>query len=54
LIASSGIAGFPPELLAQLTGVMAQISTSGAAQLAEPVTQIKPPVVEIVPIAIYL
>jgi hypothetical protein len=54
LIALSGIAGLPPELLAQLTGVMRQMSASGAAQLAEPVTEIKPPVVEIVPIAIYL
>jgi hypothetical protein len=54
LIALSGIAGLPPELLGQLTGVMREISASGAAQLADPVTEIKPPVVEIVPIAIYL
>jgi hypothetical protein len=54
LIALSGIAGFSPELLAQLTGTMREMSNSGVAQIAAPVTEIKPPVIEIVPIAIYL
>ena len=52
LIASSGIAGFPPELLAELLKAVDQMSIGG--QLAAPSTIIPPPVIEIVPIAIYL
>lgn len=54
LLASSGVAGFPPELLSQLSGMMGQLSTESGAQLQTPSTTIDPPVIEIVPIAIYL
>jgi hypothetical protein len=54
LLASSGVAGFPPELLSQLSGMMGQLSTDSGAQLQTPSTTIDPPVIEIVPIAIYL
>ncbi|MGA7362191.1 MAG: hypothetical protein WBZ07_04460 [Candidatus Dormiibacterota bacterium] len=54
LLASSGVAGFPPEMLGQLSGMIDQMSTAGQAQLESPSTTIEPPVIEIVPIAIYL
>lgn len=54
LLASSGVAGFPPEILSQLSGMMDQMSNEGGAQLHSPSTTIDPPVIEIVPIAIYL
>jgi hypothetical protein len=54
LLASSGIAGFSPEILGDLSGAVAEMSRSGVSQLATPSTVIEPPVVEIVPIAIYL
>lgn len=54
LLASSGIAGFPPQLLAQLSGAIDAMSGQGLAQVASPATSIDPPVIEIVPIAIYL
>ena len=54
LLASSGIAGFSPELLGSLSEGVAEMSRSGGAKLATPSTVIEPPVVEIVPIAIYL
>lgn len=53
LIASSGISGFPPELLAQLGGAIDLLGSSGS-QLSNPTTSIDPPAIEIVPIAIYL
>lgn len=54
LLASSGIAGFPPEVLGGLTDAIGDMSGSGSAQLAAPSTTINPPAIEIVPIAIYL
>lgn len=54
LLASSGVAGFPPELLDQLSGMMDKMSSAGAAKLDAPSTTIAAPVIEIVPIAIYL
>jgi len=54
LLASAGVAGFPPEILGQLSGMMEQLSSEGGAQLHTPSTTIDPPVIEIVPIAIYL
>jgi hypothetical protein len=54
LLASSGVAGFPPEILGQLSGMMEHLSSEGGAQLQTPSTTIGPPVIEIVPIAIYL
>jgi hypothetical protein len=54
LIASSGVAGFPPEILGTLSEAIDQMSSSGGAQLGSPTTTIEAPVIEIVPIAIYL
>lgn len=54
LIASSGIAGFSPEILGGLQGAVAEMSASGAAGVPQPSMIIDPPVVEIVPIAIYV
>jgi hypothetical protein len=54
LLASSGIAGFPPETLGELSKAVTEMSRSGAAKLATPATVIEPPVIEILPIAIYL
>lgn len=54
LLASSGIAGFPPQILAELSGAIDKMSGEGTAQVASPATSIDPPVIEIVPIAIYL
>lgn len=54
LLASSGVAGFPPELLGTLTKSIGTMTSSGAMQVAMPLTAIDPPVIEIVPIAIYL
>lgn len=53
LLASSGIAGFPPEMLTAMTGAIGQMSGSGA-QVDSPSTTIDPPVIEIIPVAIYL
>jgi hypothetical protein len=54
LLASSGLAGFSPELLESLSAGVAEMSRSGSAQLATPSTLIEPPVIEVIPIAIYL
>jgi len=54
LLASSGLAGFSSELLGGLSAAVAEMSRSGSAKLATPSTVIEPPVIEIVPIAIYL
>jgi hypothetical protein len=54
LLASSGISGFPPEILAALTEAIDEMSVAGAAQVGTPSTTIAPPVIEIIPIAIYL
>ena len=54
LLASSGIAGFPPEILAHLSGMTAEMSNAGMTQLGPVFTTIDPPVIEILPIAIYL
>ncbi len=54
LLASSGIAGFPPQILADLAGAIDTMSGQGLAQVTSPATSIEPPVIEIVPIAIYL
>jgi len=54
LLASSGIAGFPPDLLGGLTDAVRGMSGSGGARVAVPRSAIEPPVIEIVPIAIYL
>jgi hypothetical protein len=52
LIASSGIGGFPPDILTEMSKGISQMSNSG--QLSAPSTVVLPPLVEIVPIAIYL
>jgi hypothetical protein len=54
LIASSGVSGFSPEILQKLSGAIEEMSSSGGAQLESPTTTIEAPVIEIVPIAIYL
>lgn len=54
LLASSGIAGFPSEVMEGLTEAISAMSGSGSAQVDAPATTIKPPAIEIVPIAIYL
>lgn len=54
LLASSGVAGFPPEILGQLSSMVETLSTAGGAALRAPSTTIDPPVVEVLPIAIYL
>jgi hypothetical protein len=54
LLASSGVAGFPPELLTHLSEMIEHLSSSGGAALHAPSTTIDPPVIEIVPVAIYL
>jgi len=54
LLASSGVAGFPPQLLGELmTSIDVMANTSGM-QIARPAMTVDPPVIEIVPIAIYL
>lgn len=53
LLASSGIAGFPSEILGAMTGAIGEMSGSGA-QIDSPATTIDPPVIEIIPVAIYL
>ncbi len=54
LLASSGISGFPPQILAELSGAIDKMSGEGTVQVSSPATSIDPPVIEIVPIAIYL
>lgn len=54
LLASSGIAGFPEGILEQLTEAVRSMSGPGGARVAVPRASIDPPVIEIVPIAIYL
>ena len=54
LLASSGIAGFPPQILADLSTAMDQLSGEGMVRSATPTTTVEAPVIEIVPIAIYL
>jgi hypothetical protein len=54
LLASSGVAGFPAELLETLTEAVRSMSGPGGARVAVPRASIDPPVIEIVPIAIYL
>ena len=54
LLASSGIAGFPSEVMEGLTEAISAMSGSGSAQVDVPATTIRPPAIEIVPIAIYL
>jgi hypothetical protein len=54
LLSSSGISGFSPDILTSLSGAITEMSNSGTSQVAAPSTTIEPPVVEIVPIAIYL
>jgi hypothetical protein len=54
LLASSGIAGFPSDVLSQLSGAIDEMSGTGVAQVGTPSTEIEPPVVEVIPIAIFL
>ena len=54
LLASSGVAGFPPELLGQLTSSIDEMANTSGMQIARPAMTVDPPVIEIVPIAIYL
>jgi hypothetical protein len=54
LLASSGVAGFPPELLGQLTSSIEQMANTSGMQISRPTMTVDPPVIEIVPIAIYL
>lgn len=54
LLASTGIAGFPPQILTELSRAIDEMSGAGVAQVAAPATTVEPPAIEIVPIAIYL
>lgn len=54
LLASSGIAGFPEGILERLTEAVRSMSGPGGARVAVPRASIDPPVIEIVPISIYL
>lgn len=54
LLASSGVAGFPPELLGQLTSSIDEMANTSGMQIGRPAMTVDPPVIEIVPIAIYL
>lgn len=54
LLASSGVAGFPPELLGQLTSSIEQMANTSGMQISRPTMTVDPPVIEIVPIAMYL
>lgn len=54
LLASSGVAGFPPELLSQLTSSIDDMANTSGMQIARPAMTVDPPAIEIVPIAIYL
>jgi hypothetical protein len=54
LLASSGVAGFPSEILGQLTSSIGEMAGQTGMQMSRPATTIDPPVIEIVPIAIYL
>lgn len=54
LLASSGIAGFPSQVMEELTSAISEMSGSGSAQVDVPATTITSPAIEIVPIAIYL
>ena len=54
LLASSGIVGFSSEILGELTSAMEEMVSQTGMQIPTPVAMIDPPVIEIVPIAIYL
>lgn len=54
LVASSGISGFPPTVLTQLSEMIEQMSGAGVARIATPQATVAPPVLEIIPIAVYL
>lgn len=54
LLASSGVAGFPSEILGQLTSTMKEMVAQTGMQIPTPMAMVHPPVIEIVPIAIYL
>lgn len=54
LLASSGVAGFPSEILGQLAASMDEMASQTGMQISRPDTTIDPPVIEIVPLAMYL
>lgn len=54
LLASSGVAGFPAEILGELTRSMDELGGTTGIQITRPETTVAPPVIEIVPIAVYL
>lgn len=54
LLASSGVAGLPPELLSELTSSIDKMVNTGGMQITRPAITVDAPVMEIVPIAIYL
>jgi hypothetical protein len=54
LLASSGVAGFPSEILGQLAASMDEMASQTGMQISRPETTIDPPVIEIVPLAMYL
>ncbi len=54
MIGASGIAGFSPEVLEELLGTISKMSAAGIAKIELPRTEVEPPVIEIIPVAIYL
>lgn len=54
LLASGGAAGFSSEMLGQLASSMGEMASETGMQITEPATTVGPPVIEIIPIAIYL
>lgn len=54
LLASSGVAGFPFEILGRLVDSMGKMASETGMQITQPSTSVEPPVIEIIPIAIYL
>lgn len=54
LLASSGVAGFPVELLGQLTSSIDEIARTSGMRIPQPALTVGPPAIEIVPIAFYL
>jgi hypothetical protein len=54
LLSSSGVGGMPQEMLEQLTGMIEQMAGQGMAQIGRPSMVVDPPVIELIPVAIYL
>ncbi len=54
LLSTSGIGGFGAGLMTQLMSVFGEMSGSAGLDLEAPTSTVEPPVVEVVPLAIYL